>query len=353
MSKVVIVRCGGYGQEEVDAAVRRQIELLGGVGQFIKPGQTILIKPNFIAPKARELAVQTDPAVLIAIAKICKDAGAKPFIGDSPAWGDVESCAAALGMTEELKRLGVLLKGLGRPKRCYIKQARTAVRLSSDALEADAIINVPKLKTHQQLGATIAVKNMFGCVCGKWKPYWHFARGSSQKRFCELLLDIYDYLGPVLTIVDGITAMDAGGPIQGRARHVGLLAASEDSIACEVVCARAVGIDPVTLPVIRTALKVRNSKLKSQSYSSKCKVAAGITIAGGQGEYPDYGRPTLKECDDSELPEIEIVGDVPDRPICSDFEMPELIPIRFSLIRVAKSAVKQVFIKVGFVKTAR
>ena len=86
---------------------------------------------------------------------------------------------------------------------------------------ADVIINLPKFKSHQQLKATFAVKNMFGCVSGKRKALWHFRKGGSVDDFCELLIDIYRFLNPVLTIIDAVTAMDGPGPINGKARALG------------------------------------------------------------------------------------------------------------------------------------
>lgn len=68
--------------------------------------------------------------------------------------------------------------------------------------EADRIVNLPKFKTHQQLTATFAVKNMFGCVCGKEKAFWHFAKGHSLEEFSRLLIGIYQLLSPCLTIAD-------------------------------------------------------------------------------------------------------------------------------------------------------
>lgn len=59
------------------------------------------------------------------------------------------------------------------------------------------------------MGATIAVKNMFGCVHGKEKAVWHFLRGGQYERFSTLLLGIYDRLAPVLNIIDGVVPWKA------------------------------------------------------------------------------------------------------------------------------------------------
>ncbi len=303
-SIVTLTRCPDYSRPGITKAVERQFELLGGLGRFAKPGDTVLLKPNFIAPRSRRHATQTDPAVILEVAGLLKDFGAKPFVADSPAWSNVFACVAALKLAEPLAKMDVPVKQLDSRKGCEIGVKKTRVGLSSIALDADVIINLPKFKSHQQLGATFAVKNMFGCVVGKRKALWHFAKGGNPDDFCELLIDIFRHLKPALTIIDGITAMDGAGPIRGRARPLGWLIGGTDPIACETVCATLVGIEPETLPIVSAAKRI----------GFGCCDRAGIEIAGD-----DFPRET-----------------------CADFQLPELIPIRFSLLHVCKSICKQV-----------
>jgi uncharacterized protein (DUF362 family) len=307
LTQAVVIKCGNYDTAAVETALLRQFALLGGMDKFVKSGETVLLKPNFIAPKPRQNAVQTDPAVLIALAKLLKDFGARPFIGDSPAWGDVFACAKILELDEPLRKLGVPLRQLDTPRKIYIPEAHCSVGISSVALDADKIINVPKFKSHQQLVATFAVKNMFGAVSGKAKAYWHFARGKDEEKFCKLLIGIYKHLNPVLTIIDGITAMEGPGPINGRPRPLGYLIAGQDPIACEIACAKLINLPPDNLPIVRTAKKL----------------SFGI----------------------SDFEQIELLGDDFTADICRDFERALLIPIRFSLPRVCKSIAKQLLRK--------
>ncbi len=301
-SIVALTRCTEYIESAVAEAVARQFELLGGVERFVKRGDKVLLKPNFISPKPRYCATQTDPAVLIEIAKLLKDFGAKPFVGDSPAWGNVYTCAKALGLEEPLKKLNVPIRQLNRPVRCQV--AGVNVGISSMALDTDVIINLPKFKSHQQLVATFAVKNMFGTVSGKWKAYWHFAKGANAEKFCKFLIEIYKRVGPALTIIDGITVMDGPGPISGRARPLGWLIGGTDPIACEIVCSNLVNIGPERLPIVNTA------KLMGFGCTS--------------------------------FERIEIVGDGFPQTVCTDFVPAKQIPIRFSLLHVCKSILKQI-----------
>jgi uncharacterized protein (DUF362 family) len=305
-SKVVLTQCEDYDSGSLAEALKKQFGSLGGLDKFVKPSDDVLLKPNFIAPKSRRRAVQTDPAVLIETAKLIKDFGAKPFVGDSPAWSNTYHCAKKLNLEGPLKKLGVPIRQLDRGKKIKIGKDGTRVSFSSVALDADVIINLPKLKSHQQLVATIAVKNMFGAVSGKEKAYWHFSKGSNREQFCEFLIEIYKYLNPALTIVDGITAMEGVGPIRGKPRRIGYLIGSTDPIACEVVCSKLIGLEPEELPMIRTA--------------------RGLGFGCG-----DFDK-------------IEIDGDSLPTQVCDDFEIPPLIPVRFSLLYVCKSIIKQIIL---------
>ena len=251
--KVALTRCNSYETSRITEAVKRQFSLLGGIDNFISTGDKVLLKPNFIVPKPGPDAVQTDPAVLLAVAEIVKDFGAKPFIGDSPAWHNTAACIEALGMADELKKLGVAFRQLDKPKR--MKIAGSNLSISSVALEADRIINLPKFKSHQQLGATFAVKNMFGCVCGKEKAFWHFARGKNFDDFCEMLIGIYKLLAPAITIIDGVIAMEGPGPINGRPKALGFIVGGVDPIACETVCCELINFNIKDIPIIQTARK--------------------------------------------------------------------------------------------------
>jgi len=303
---VILSRCSDYSQTRIAEALQKQFELLGGLEKFVKPGDTVLLKPNFIAPRSRRHATQTHPAVIIETARLLKDFGARPFVADSPAWSNVFTCVKALKLKEPLKKLSVPVKQLDKPKWCQIGAKNIRVGISSVALDADVIINLPKFKSHQQLLATFAVKNMFGCVSGKRKALWHFAKGKNADDFCELLIEIFKFLNPALTIIDAVVAMDGPGPIRGRARPLGWLIGGTDPIACETICAKLIGINPQDVPIIKTARQIR------------------------------FG------CSDPA--KIEIAGDDFPQSICTDFQLPKLVPIGFSLLHVCKSICKQILL---------
>ncbi|MBN1456735.1 MAG: DUF362 domain-containing protein [Sedimentisphaerales bacterium] len=300
---VAVVACSDYSTQNVESAVQKQFALLSKDIKISK-GDKVLLKPNFIVPKPADQAAQTHPAVILAVAKVVKELGAKPFVGDSPAWGDISNCIQALELEEPLKKLEVPIRQLDKPVNKKI--AGSNIGISSVALKADKIINLPKFKAHQQLAATFAIKNMFGCVAGKRKVYWHFAKGGSPDDFCSMLVGIYKLLDPVVTIIDGIVAMEGSGPINGTPKNLGVLIGSSDPVACERVCCELVKFNPNDLPVMTIAKRF------------------------GLG------------CGD--LEQINIVGDDHRKLVCSDFVPSKQTPLRFTFFRICKSIIKQICI---------
>ena len=125
--------------------------------------------------------------------------------------------------------------------------------IAKSAVDADAIINLAKLKTHGMMVMTGAVKNLFGCVPGKRKVQWHFNTGIDHDSFARMLVELAFLLKPRLNILDAVTAMEGNGPGSGEPRHIGLIIAGEDPVALDVVSAIIVGLPPPQLPVIRAA----------------------------------------------------------------------------------------------------
>lgn len=294
-------RCESYDQQAVEEALRRLLSLLGGIERFVRPSDRVLVKPNLIVPAGIDRPAQTHPAVITGAVKLIKEAGGRPMIGDSPAWSKTMGCLKALRIDQTLKAMGVPIVQLNKPVRTAVDGVR--VGISRVALEADVIFNLPKFKAHQQLGATFAVKNMYGCIAGKEKAFWHFARGGDPESFCRMLIGIYQKLNPAVSIIDGIIAMEGQGPISGQAKPLGFLIGGIDPIACEYVCCRLIGMDPATLPILQTA--------KGMGFG--CPGEDKVRLVGD--DYQDY--------------------------ICRDFQFASQTPLRFTFPRICKSIAKQ------------
>ncbi len=252
-SDVSFVRCSDYTTDSISSAVRRSVDLLGGIGAFVQPGNRVLLKPNLLKARPPEAAVTTHPEVVRAAIRLVHEAGGTALVGDSPGMGSLQKVAERTGILDVITEEGAHLvefdaalqiKNTGRFQQFEIARA---VR------EADAIINLPKLKTHGMTTLTGAVKNLFGCIPGKRKVQWHFSTGVNRDLFMRMLVELYAVLDPRLTIVDAVIGMEGNGPGSGDPRRIGAVFGGRDAVAVDVACARLLGVDPDRLPIIRAA----------------------------------------------------------------------------------------------------
>jgi len=256
METISIVPCKDYDLIQVRKAIISLLEPLGGAGAFVRPGDRVLLKPNLLSAKAPEAAVTTHPAVVKAVAELLRDAGCRVMIGDSPGIGTFRKVAEKCGIAQAARESGaelveftetVEIKGTGTFRRIAIARAYW---------EADKVINLPKLKTHEMMTMTCAIKNLFGAVVGTEKPAWHLKAGTSREQFARLLLEIYLLKKPILNIVDGIVAMEGNGPGSGDPVGLGALIAGVNPVAVDLVAGRIAGIPAELLYVEREAARM-------------------------------------------------------------------------------------------------
>ena len=190
-SKVAIVRCESYDEETVYRAVTRGVELLGGIGAFVRPGEKILLKPNVLAGSSPEQAVTTHPAVFSAVARILASSGASLSYGDSPGFGKPADALSKAGLFQVAERFGIPLADFEHGRSVENPEGIVGKRfdLSNAALETDGIVSLPKMKTHALTRVTGAVKNQFGCVYGLNKAAFH-VKVPNQVHFSKMLVDL-------------------------------------------------------------------------------------------------------------------------------------------------------------------
>ncbi|MBI5286242.1 MAG: DUF362 domain-containing protein [Deltaproteobacteria bacterium] len=254
--KIAIQKASTYNPEEVYNAIKAAIDLLGGMSFFVKEGERILIKPNLLSAKPPEAAITTHPSGVGAGIRLVKEAGANPFVGDSPGVGGALRVATRAGILEVCQEMGVEVVDFTESIELDNPKGKTFKRLqvAREVVEADGVINLPKLKTHTQMLLTLCVKNMFGCVVGKRKPQWHLAAGVDRDAFARMLVDLYLLLQPRLTIVDGVVGMEGNGPgTSGDPRSIGLIFASLDCIAMDAVITEVLGMKAEALFTTRVA----------------------------------------------------------------------------------------------------
>jgi uncharacterized protein (DUF362 family)/Pyruvate/2-oxoacid:ferredoxin oxidoreductase delta subunit len=260
-SKVSLARCESYQPAEVEAAVRKSLEPLGGITRFVKPGQKVLIKPNALLARPPESAVTTHPAVISAVIKGVIKAGGTALVGDSPgnAYIEPEHIMEISGIRKAVEDAGGRMAYFQQAGAIEVKNPRAGSRMpllyiARPVLEADVIINLPKLKTHQLTSFTGAIKNMFGIVPGFNKTRFH-AAAPHPRDLAELLVDVYESARPQLTIMDGVTGMEGNGPSNGRPRQLGLIIVSEDGVALDAVSSYLIGFRPAEIDTTVAAFR--------------------------------------------------------------------------------------------------
>ncbi len=214
----------------------------------------ILLKPNLISTRNCHLAC-TEPAVIEAVAKWFLDHGANVKIGDSPAFGSSQSVLSALGLIPVLGKLGVEIVEFTQSSNVKLPN-NIEIKLAAEAADCDLLVNIPRVKAHIQLGVTMAVKNLFGCISGVQKAWYHMLHGGQKGLFAEIIIQIPSVLPPIVTITDGIKAMHKTGPIDGEAINLGLIGCSLNPIALDTAFLDILSITPDKSPLSLAAVNL-------------------------------------------------------------------------------------------------
>jgi len=252
-AKVSIVRAYDYDSAQLYSAVETSIKLIGGLGAIVKPGSKVFVKINHLSPPSEaERGIVTHPAFVEAVLELLKRAGAEIIAGD-----DIDSDAGdgfqISGIRQMCEKAGVRLINLretGFVETSCEGHFLKKVYMSSTVLEADVIINLPKLKTHSLTVFTGGVKNMFGVIPQGLRTRFH-AEYVRNEDFAHMLTDVFSVAVPHLTIMDGIIAMEGEGPADGKLRRVGVVLASRDAVALDAVATRIIGGNPLDIYTTR------------------------------------------------------------------------------------------------------
>ena len=259
MSQVSIVKVPEKPfDDEVYAAVRAAVEMLGGPAAFARAGQTVLVKPNWWcwpSQNPREPAHMfygtTDRRVVVETARLFVQQGCRVLIGEDPAVNRlVKKVYDGFKAEEVAQRAGAQLVDLRAagyrtipvPKGGEFKE----LRISTIALDADLIISVPVLKSHNLTAVTVTLKNMKGVLPAAEKRAFH------QRNLSQGIADLASVCPPRLTVVDGIIASD-NWVTGGGLRPTGLIVAGGDPVATDAVCCYLMQADPYKIDHIRLA----------------------------------------------------------------------------------------------------
>jgi len=248
----VLIRHLPYIQEKIQDCVDEMLDTMGP--DWVTDQMHVLVKPNLLLPAAPDKAIVTHPMICRAVVLHLLKKGARVQVSDSPGIGSFPRLIKKTGYQEALRDLDVELKPLEASMEVDIGPPFGKIPVARDAVEADRVINLAKLKTHAQMYLTLSIKNMFGCIVGLRKPEWHMRAGMDRLIFANLLVQIYEAIRPDFTIIDGILALEGQGPGRsGSPRQLGVLIGGVNGHAVDKTVCTLLGLDPRQLLTYRRA----------------------------------------------------------------------------------------------------
>ena len=217
-------------------AVRAAVELLGGMGRFVKAGQKVVIKPNMSFARGQETAANTHPDVVRELVILCKEAGAGRIrVLDNPLQNP-EQCLELSGILAAVDGVEAGLCRHVREARFYLEtDLPQALEMRRNAVmrevrEADALIAAPVAKSHAGAGVSLALKGQMGLILDRRIMHSRYALDTA-------IADLATLLKPKLSVIDAtrvLTSNGPGGP--GLVITPGEIIASADPVAADATC---------------------------------------------------------------------------------------------------------------------
>jgi uncharacterized protein (DUF362 family)/Pyruvate/2-oxoacid:ferredoxin oxidoreductase delta subunit len=284
-STVSLNRCAEYDPGLLRHVISEALGPFGGMKAFVSPGDKVLLKPNLLSAKDPSRAVTTHPLVVEAAADLVRQAGGIPSVGDSPggAVRGIERVWDNTRMREMAQSSEIDLINFEASSSVEIDAGDYKLFVARPVLEADVIINLPKLKTHSLTLLTGAVKNMFGVVPGFRKAEMHKIF-PGPAAFASMLVELYSRVKPALNIMDAVVAMEGNGPSSGSPRRAGLIAVSDDAVALDAVIGRTIGFEPEKIDTTRIA--------SQRGLGSASSETIDITGDASDVEFDDFDLPS-------------------------------------------------------------
>lgn len=238
--------------KEIEKSIRNAIDLIGGLDDIISGKDLVLINPSWVAPPTDpQSAVITSPEVTKAVADIIRDFGARPIIAESSAVGvDTENVITNSGYGA-LRKEGYEVIDLKSTPKVTVGIEEGEVLKEVETFElvtrADAIISVPKMKTHDQTEITCSLKKLKGLVTDGQKRRMH------RIGVFKGVVDINMLFKPRLSIVDAILCQEGLGPIFGHPVEMNLIVAGKDLVAVDSICGQIMGYEPEEVLITKFA----------------------------------------------------------------------------------------------------
>lgn len=254
---------------EPDAMVRKGLEVLGGIGAFVKKGQTVVIKPNVGWDVVPERAANTNPKLIGEIVRLCLDAGAKEVYVFDHTCDNWQRCYQNSGIESAVVQAGGKMapahtEGYYQEVSIPSGKSLTKAKEHELLLSSNVFINVPILKDHGGARITVTMKNLMGNVWNR--RTWH------RTDLHQCIADYASYRKPTLNIVDAYSVMKQNGPRGVSADDVvsmKSLLISTDMVAADAAAAKLFGLSPADVPYIQLAADLKVGRMDLENLRIK------------------------------------------------------------------------------------
>lgn len=241
-----------FDRNEVTRATKKAVDMVGGMNTVVGKGDLVLIKPNLVVPRTSYSGITTDLTILKEVINEVQAEKGRPIIGESSSIGyDQDLTFFILGIKRLASKTGARVVNFDKtrlaeftvPNGVILKK----IKLPQILREADAIINVPKMKTHELTGITVALKNVLGYLPRNKKQRAHMFN------LDQALADLNKVIRSDLTIVDGLVSMEGNGPALGTAVNTGIIMAGRSPVYVDEVACKAMCVNPIKVTHLQLA----------------------------------------------------------------------------------------------------
>lgn len=263
MTETVSIRKAIDYEKSLSDAIDKILSDLGGIERYVKKGDRVALKPNLLVFSSPSKAIVTHPLFTFEVFKKVIEAGGEPFVIDSPGSGipftknSLKSLYRLTGYWEIFKDYTDFLNTETSKQTVEIENGLILKRVDilKPLLDADVIINLPKMKTHTLTFLSGAVKNMYGAVPGMEKTRYH-SRFRDVHDFSKALLDVWNVTKPGLTLMDGIVSLEGDGPaMRGIPRKTQVVLGSRDPLSMDLAICKLIGLTYNDIPYLKVAIE--------------------------------------------------------------------------------------------------
>jgi len=237
-----------FREEKIDETISKGFKEFG-IDEKIKECSLVMIKPNLVSDVKEyiENGCNTDIRLIESVLKFLGNYNVKVVIAESETGTKIKGrrlqrALDYMGVTKLRKRYDFEIVNLTNDEQVPVRWENglmlKKLNMGKTSLDADLIINIPKLKTHKYATITCALKNMFGCIPDPLRIVYH-------KNIHKAIADINTlFIDKTFVVLDGIKCMEGQGPLFGNSVDMRIIGFCDDALVNDYVCAEIMGFEP-------------------------------------------------------------------------------------------------------------